>query len=71
MMYSLTKDPLDKLTNSHLLPDFTNAEMLVANFETDPVLAKEILPKPLCCLVLRKTMFPQQTRLKMGGANKS
>jgi len=47
MLYSLTKDQLDKLSNSYLLPDFTNAEMLVANFETDPVVAKEILPKPL------------------------
>jgi len=47
MLYSLTRDQLEKLSNTHLLPDFTNAEMLVANFETEPVAAKKILPKPL------------------------
>ena len=47
MLYSLTKDQLYKLKNSSLLADFTNAEMLIANFKTDPVIAREILPKPL------------------------
>ena len=47
MLYSLTNDELDKLSKTHLLADFTNAEMLVVNFETDPVIAKKILPKPL------------------------
>lgn len=47
MLYSLTKDQLDKLQNTHLLADFNNAEMLVANFETDEAVAKRILPKPL------------------------
>lgn len=47
MLYSLTKNELDKLSNSSLLPDFRNSEMLIATFEADPVVAKEILPKPL------------------------
>jgi len=47
MLYNLSKDQLDKLSNTHFLANFTNAEMLVATFETDPDVAKEILPRPL------------------------
>jgi acetoacetate decarboxylase len=47
MLYSLTQDQLAKLSNSHFMPEFTNAEMLVATFETDPGVARQILPKPL------------------------
>ena len=47
MLYSLTKDQLDKLSNTHFMPEFTNAEMLFATFETDSDVAKKILPRPL------------------------
>ena len=47
MLFSLDKDQIHKLTNSHTLPDFMNAEMLLATFRTDPDLVKEILPPPL------------------------
>ena len=47
MLYSLTKDQLAKLSNTHSMPEFTNAEMLFATFETDSDVAKKILPRPL------------------------
>ena len=47
MLYCLTPKDLDKLANLHVLADFPNAEMLIATFETDPDVARQILPKPL------------------------
>ena len=47
MLYCLSPKDLDKLANIHFLADFPNAEMLIATFETDPDVARQILPKPL------------------------
>jgi acetoacetate decarboxylase len=47
MLYSLKRDQLDKLSNTHFLADFLDAEMLVATFRTDPSIVKEIVPRPL------------------------
>ena len=47
MLYSLKKEQLDKLANTHFLADFPNAEMLVAIFETSPEIVREVLPHPL------------------------
>ncbi len=42
MQFSLTNSEIHKLINIHFLADFTNAEMLVATFKTDPEIAREI-----------------------------
>ena len=47
MLYSLKKEQLDKIANSHLVPDFPNADMIFAIFETDRDIVREILPHPL------------------------
>lgn len=47
MLYNLSRVELDKLANIHFMAEFRNAEMVVAIFETNPDVAKEILPKPL------------------------
>jgi acetoacetate decarboxylase len=47
MLYNLTKEQLKKLSDTHHLSDFMNAEMLVAEFTTDMNVVKEILPRPL------------------------
>lgn len=47
MLYSLPRKAVAKLRKTYLLPDFPNAEMVVATFRTDPAIAKEILPRPL------------------------
>jgi acetoacetate decarboxylase len=47
MLYSLTNEELKKIKNSHFLPNFKNAEMLFATFETEAGVVKKILPSPL------------------------
>jgi len=47
MLYNLKKEHLEKLSNIHLMPDFTNVELIVATFRTDKDIAKEIIPSPL------------------------
>ena len=47
MLYSLGKEELAMLRDTHLVYDFANAEMLVATFRTDSAIAKEIVPRPL------------------------
>jgi acetoacetate decarboxylase len=47
MSFSLTREQLYKLANTHSMPDFPNAEMIVAIFKTDPDVIREILPYPL------------------------
>ncbi len=47
MLYSLTKEQLEKLSNTHFVADFVNAEMLVATFRTNYEIASEIVPRPL------------------------
>ncbi len=47
MLYSLNKDQVEKLAAAGSLADFTNAEMVLVIFKTDPNLVREILPLPL------------------------
>lgn len=47
MLYRLSDSQLKKLSSMFFLPDFQDAEMLFATFETDPAVIKEILPSPL------------------------
>jgi acetoacetate decarboxylase len=47
MLYNLKEKQLDKLAKSHIVPDFPNAEMLFAIFETNPDVVREVLPQPL------------------------
>ena len=47
MLFSLKKEQLDKLANSPIVPDFPNAEMIFAIFETNRDIVREILPHPL------------------------
>jgi acetoacetate decarboxylase len=47
MLYSLKKEQLEKLANSYILADFPNAEVLLAIFETNPDIVREVLPHPL------------------------
>ncbi len=47
MLYSLKKEQLDKMANSYIVPDFPNAEMIFAIFETNRDIVHEILPHPL------------------------
>ena len=46
-MYRLKKKDMDKLGKSYLVPDFPNAEMVVAVFDTDQKVVKHVLPRPL------------------------
>ena len=47
MLYSLSKDQLDKVIKANKLSEFTNAEMLLAGFQTDAEVVRKILPNPL------------------------
>ncbi len=47
MLYSLEKEELAILGDTHLVYDFLNAEMLVATFKTDIAKVTEIVPRPL------------------------
>ena len=47
MLFSLKKEQLDTLAKSYIVPDFANAEMLFAFFETNPEIIREVLPQPL------------------------
>lgn len=47
MLYSLSKDQVEKLAGAATLTEFMNAEMLFVVFRTDPGLVHEILPEPL------------------------
>jgi acetoacetate decarboxylase len=47
MLYSLSKDQLDKVMKTTKLSEFTHAEMLLASFQTDAEVVRKILPKPL------------------------
>jgi acetoacetate decarboxylase len=47
MLYSLSEEEQRKIKNSPFLPDFKNAEMLFAVFETEAGIVKSILPSPL------------------------
>ena len=47
MPFNLTPEDLHKMKNSHFMPEFKNAEMLLATYLTDANLVKEILPRPL------------------------
>jgi acetoacetate decarboxylase len=47
MLYNLPEEQVRKVKNSNFLPDFKNAEMLVATFETEADIVKRILPRPL------------------------
>jgi len=47
MLYNLSKEEVKRLRNSHVLPDFPNAEMLIASIQTETDTVKAILPNPL------------------------
>lgn len=47
MLFSLNKEQQRKIRSSHILPEFKNAEMLFATFETDADIVKKVLPSPL------------------------
>jgi acetoacetate decarboxylase len=47
MLYHLNNEQFKKLSDTHLLVNFMNAEMLMAQFTTDMNIVKEILPRPL------------------------
>jgi acetoacetate decarboxylase len=47
MLYNLSKGQLDKVMKATTLSEFTNAEILLASFKTNPEVIREILPKPL------------------------
>ena len=47
MLYSLTKEQLKILSSIYHLSDFINAEMLLATFETNMDVVKEVIPRPL------------------------
>jgi acetoacetate decarboxylase len=47
MLYALNKDELHKIRKAGFRPSFTNAEMLIASYRTDPAVIAELLPRPL------------------------
>ncbi len=47
MPYSLQKEDLKKLRKAFLIPEFINAEMLIATYATDAYAVREALPGPL------------------------
>lgn len=47
MSFCMTPEQLRQLRDTHTMPEFTGAELLTAVFETDPAVARELLPRPL------------------------
>jgi acetoacetate decarboxylase len=47
MLYCLEKEEIERVRRTRLLPEFVNAEMLLATYITDANAVKKVLPKPL------------------------